>query len=157
MKSEKGITLVTLVITIVLMFILTFTISVNIKPYEEQRVKTDFEQDIQNLTEEISQLYARTKWVPFLNPYTNTSMLEGIKNVNDNENYYVIDISYLDVTLNYGADFEKIKTKPATEKITDLLDVYIINEQSHTIYYPKGVTYGGRTYYCLPEVYSEIR
>lgn len=151
MKSEKGITLLTLVITIVLMIILTFTISVNIQPYKEQRAKTNFEQDMQNLREEILQLYARTKWVPIRNPYTNTSMLEDIKNVNDNENYYVIDINYLDVTLNNGAGFKKIiKERSETDPITDILDVYIINEKTLTIYYPKGVTYGGRTYYRLP-------
>ena len=156
MKEEKGITLLTLTITIAIIIILTFTITVNIKPYKEERVKTNFERDINSLTEEISQYYARVRELPILNKYTNTGIIEKIKNKNDNENYYVIDIRQLDVTLNYGIDYKTVLTRPKTEEITNLLDIYIINEQSHTIYYPKGITYHGVTYYRLPEVYTHI-
>ena len=156
MKNQKGITLITLTITIVVMIILTFTISVNIEPYKNQKTKANFETDMKRLTEEINQYYARVKDIPIINKFTNTSMLEGIKNINDNDEYYVIDIKQLDVKLNYGADYYIINRKDETEEITDLLDVYIINKQSHTIYYPKGIEYSGRTHYRLPEVFSEI-
>jgi len=156
MRSEKGVTLIALTITIVVLIILSFTLVVNIEPYKERKAKTNFELDMQRLKEEISQYYARTKNLPMINRYTNLSMLEGIRNLNDNDNYYVIDINQLDVKLYNGIDYKTIVTRGQEADISDLVDVYIINEQSHTIYYPKGITYGGGTHYRIPEVYSEM-
>ncbi len=156
MKSEKAVTLITLTITIVVLIILTFTITINVNQLSNQKNKTNFETDIRILKEEIDQYYARNKELPIINKFTTTSMLDTIKNINDNNDYYVIDINKLDVTLNYGADYNIIKEKLKTEEITDLLDVYIINGESHTIYYPKCIEYNGETHYRLPEVYSQI-
>ena len=156
MKNNKGVTLITLAITIAVLMILTFNITVNIGAYTEQKTKANFETDMQRLREEINQYYARVKDIPVINKYTNTSMLEGIKNINDNDEYYVIDMKQLDVSLNYGSDYNIINKKDEAEEITDLLDVYIINKQSHTIYYPKGVEYSGKIHYRLPEVFSDV-
>ena len=142
--SNKGITLLTLTITVVIMLILSFTISINVKPYVERKKKTNLETDITKLKEEISHYYMENKNIPIANKYTNIQMLE--KDTNDNENYYVIDLDKMkNLDLNYGKDFEKI-TDYSVE-ISDLLDIYIINEQSHTIYYPKGIEYDGTIYY----------
>lgn len=159
MKNESGITLITLVITIVIMIILTFTISVNIQPYLEQRAKSNFETDMQILKEEVEQYYSRVKDLPLLNRYTDTSMIESIKNVNDNDEYYVLDIRQLEVKLNNGSDYTKALKKGESTTITssdNLRDLYIINKQSHTVYYPKGVEYSGTTHYRLPEVFTKI-
>lgn len=156
MKNQNGITLITLVITIVIMMILTFTVTINIEPYKNQKAKTNFETDIQKLREEVEQYYARDKELPIINRYTNTTMLNEIKNINDNDEYYVLDIKQLEVKLNYGKDYFEVTKKKITENIIDLLDVYIINSQSHTIYYPKGIEYNGKVNYRLPEVFSEI-
>ena len=157
MKSEKAVTLITLVITIIVLIILTFTITVNVDQYANQKKRSNFETDIKNLKEEIDQYYAREKKLPIINKFTNVSMLESIKNVNDNENYYVIDIDKLNVRLNYGTDYSSIYQKEETEEITDLLDVYIINEESHTIYYPKGLEYSGELHYTLNATYNMIK
>lgn len=159
MKNEKGITLITLVITIVLMIILAFTVTINIEPYKEQKGKSNFETDMQSLKEEIEQYYVRAKDLPLLNKYTDTSMIEAIKNVNDNNEYYVLDIRQLEVKLNYGKDYTKVLQKDINTTITssdNIKDVYIINKQTHTIYYPKGVEYSGSTHYRLPEVFTQI-
>ena len=159
MKNERGITLITLAITIVVMIILTFTISVNIEPYLEQRERSNFETDMQSLKEEIEQYYSRVKDLPLLNKYTDTSMIESIKNANDDDEYYVLDIRQLEVKLNNGSDYAKALEKGEDTTITssdNLRDLYIINKQSHTIYYPKGVEYSGSTHYRLPEVYTII-
>ena len=67
-----------------------------------------------------------------------------MRNVNDNNVYYVIDISLLDgVSLNMKLDFTGD-------------DVYIMNEKSHTVYYPKGLTIKNETYYTLPKKYSKV-
>ena len=54
----------------------------------------------------------------------------------DNDIYYQIDVSQLyNITLNYGGG--NISNR----------NIYIINEQSHEIYYYKGTEYQGTTYY----------
>lgn len=144
LKSNKGITLITLSLTIVIMLILTFTLNVNVNTYTKRKQKTNLETDIIKLKEEISHYYSENKSLPIINKYTNVEMLE--KNINDNENYYIIDLSKIsELDLNYGKDYSIIENKE--EIINDLLDIYIINEQSHTIYYPKGIEYDGKIFY----------
>lgn len=144
LKSNKGITLMTLTLTIVVMMILTFTVSININTYIERNNRINLETDIIKLKEEIDYYYSKNKELPIINKYTNTQMLQ--KNISDNENYYVIDLKELQKEeLNYGKDYYKIDNKD--ENIFDFLDVYIINEQSHTIYYPKGVKYNNEIIY----------
>lgn len=149
LTSNKGVTLLTLTITIVIMLILSFTISINVSTYVERKQKTNLETDITNLQEEISHYYIENKSIPIANKYINTAML--MKDANDNENYYVIDLSKLeDLDLNYGKDYDTITD--FTIEIDDLVDIYIINEQSHTIYYPKGIKYDGKTYYSFDTI-----
>lgn len=146
LKSNKGITLITLSITIIIMMILSFTVSVNTSMYIERKKKTNFETDIIKLQEEVSHYYVENKELPIANKYTNVDMLE--KDINDNENYYVIDLAeFEDLGLNYGQDYYKIIDY--TLEINDLEDIYIINQQSHAIYYPKGIMYGGVINYTV--------
>jgi len=158
MKKENGVTLITLIITIIILIILTFTLSVNVDQIGEQNKRTRFESDLKSLQEEVNQYYARVKELPIINKYTNTSMLEEIKNVNDGDEYYVLDIKQLQVKLNYGNDYIEIENNRDTlEEISDLTDVYIINKQSHTIYYPKGIEYDGKIHYSIIENYTMIK
>lgn len=156
MKKQKGVTLVVLTITIVVLLILTFTISMNIPDISSRKKKSNFENDMRELKEEIDQYYAKYEQLPIINKYTNIDMLNDIKNVNDDENYYVIDLSKIFTNLNYGKDYEKVKTKDTSEEIAEILDIYIINEQSHTIYYPKGIEYDGEIHYTL-DTYTMIK
>lgn len=162
MKSQKGITLIALIITVVVLIILTFTVTINIDKYDNQNKKSNFETDIRMLKEEIDQYYAREKKLPIINKYSNSSLIPNeVKNVNDNDNYYVIDLDEINleqfsVEISYGRDYDIIKEKAIEEEITDLLDVYIINEQSHTIYYPKGIEYNGQIHYTTVQEYTNI-
>lgn len=145
-KNEKGITLLVLTITIVIMLILIFTLTINVNDYVERKNKTNFDTDIEKIKEKIEIYYSRNKTIPITNKYTNVEMLN--KNVNDNDNYYVIDLNKLELSgLNYGSDYYSIEDK--TAEVSNLLDIYIINEQSNAIYYPKGIEYEGKTYYSL--------
>lgn len=144
--SNKGITLITLSITIIIMMILSFTVSVNTSLYIERKKKNNFETDITKLQEEVSHYYVENKELPIVNKYINVEML--VKNVNDNENYYVLDLSkFKNLDLYYGKDYYEITDY--TSEISRLKDVYIINEQSHTIYYPKGILYDGTIHYTI--------
>ena len=156
-KEEKGVTLVVLVITIIVLSILSFTLFANIDGLVEKRDQNKLEADINSLFEKIEQYYARNDKLPIYNQYTNTSMFESVKNVNDNDKYYVIDLVYLKgLNLNYGKEYYDIRLDKTGTKINTCTDVYIINEASHTIYYPKGKKYNGTIHYRLDTVYSAI-
>lgn len=66
-------------------------------------------------------------------------------NPNDNDVYYKIDLKKLDnIYLNYGKE-DKNKN-----------DIYIINEQSHTVYYLNGIEYKGKKQYTRNVNYSLV-
>lgn len=156
-KSEKGVTLVVLVLTIIILSILSFTVLANVGTLSEKNSQTKLEEDIHSLFEKIEQYYARNNKLPVANAFTNISMLQDCKNVNDNDKYYVIDIIYLKgLDLHYGKEYYDIRLDKTGTKINTCTDVYIINEASHTIYYPKGMQYNGKMHYCLDEVYTAI-
>lgn len=79
LKSNNGITLITLVITIVVMLILSFTISINANDYIERTKKTNLDTDLQRLQEKVEIYYSKNKEIPVLNKYTNVAMLEKRK------------------------------------------------------------------------------
>ena len=65
-------------------------------------------------------------------------------NPNDNNSYYKINLSKLEnIYLNYG-------------KMKNEQDFYIINEESHTIYYFSGVEYKGKIYYTKDVNYTLV-
>ena len=45
--------------------------------------------------------------------------------------------------MNYGSDFSKI----TTDTVNDYDDLYIVNEQSHHVYYARGIELDGVMYY----------
>ena len=157
-RGEKGVTLIALAITISVLSILAFSITANIGGFNDLQNKTKFEEDIHKLSEQVEQYYARYKTIPVLNQYTNISMLEDIKNVNDTSTYWVLDVSRLGVdSLNYGVDYAPIKQMEDTSAdVSQYTKVYIINRGSHTIYYPAGVEYDGKVHYTLENEYSNV-
>ena len=156
-NKERGVTLIALVVTIVILSLLACTVAANVDGLTNTKTKTDFEQDISELAEKVEQYYARNKTLPVLNEYTNTSMFIDVKNVNDSDTYWVIDIASLGLdSLNYGADYQTIQAmNDPSADVSQYTDVYIINRGSHTIYYPKGVEYDGAIHYSVEDYYSE--
>ena len=96
-KSEKGITLIVLVITIIVLALINIPVLVNI----------DFKNDIDTLRESIDVAY-HNKDIQSIGPKYEGSLnfLNGqqngltIKNANDNDNYYIIDISAVNSNLS---------------------------------------------------------
>lgn len=97
--------------------------------------------DIDILEERILIYYLDNGRLPIIGEKINFN--HGI-NPNDNGIFYEIDLSKLEnLYLNYGNK----KTKE---------DAYIINEQSHTIYYMQGVNYNNEKYYTRKLNYEKI-
>lgn len=153
-KDEKGITLISVVMAVIIMLIITGMLIYQSNNNIEIKALTNMKNDIELLDGKIKVYYSKYGNIPKLQEYTNTDMIinnASIKNPNDGDKYYVIDLTSLEnVSLNYGKDFENITTN------TELTDVYIINEKSQTIYYPKGVEVDGSMYYRIPGEYTEI-
>ena len=149
-KDSKGITLVSLVITIALMLIISsITISVSMDRFEINDYNKMIN-DLKLLEDKVSNYYLKYNAIPIVrdkdnnnNPilYDNTKITFDT-NKNDNGVYYILDLSAMEgISLNYGEEFEN--------KNYSSDDVYIINEKSHQIYYVKGVELKGNVYHSI--------
>ena len=137
MKNRNGVTLISLIITIVLMIIISgAAVGISMNRYKNNNVKKMLN-DIQLLSDKIETYYLKYGGLPALKnnnnlvKYTFTELTFN-RDVNDNANYYIIDLNSMgNFTLNYG---EEGYENPNT---TD--DVYIVNEKTHRVYYVKGI------------------
>lgn len=144
LNDNKGISLLSLGIAILVMLIISSVLIYNSKNVINIKAFEDMKNDITQLDDRILIYYSKYGVIPKLQEYTNIDMIKETKNPNDEGLYYVIDINAIEnLSLNLGKDFDKIAENP------DLTDVYIINEKTHTIYYPRGVVIDGVTKYNL--------
>jgi len=144
-KQEKGITMITLVITVVLLIIITGTLAVNSRSSIQMQGITKLQNDIELLNDRIATYYVQYGELP-VGRYTEypvkgevlANVFDDLSN-NDGDTYYTIDLSLLDnITLNYGDGYQSLSENR-----------YIINEKSHIIYYVKGVNYEGKKYHTI--------
>lgn len=141
-KSENGITMITLVVTILVLVLITGTLATNAYDSTQISKLTKLDNDINALNDRIATYYVENEELPtYGNAYTKTNLKSVISDLseNDGDEYYTIDLSKLDnLTLNYGEDY-----------LTLSENSYIINVESHMIYYLKGITYKGVTYHTV--------
>ena len=158
MRKNKGITMISLVITIIVLLILTsVTIYNGLAQLGIKRVNNLYA-DIDSISTKVAEYYLKNETIPIYNdPYVNNkdelkaiftangaSDTEELINVNDEGAYYVIDLSKLDnLTLNYGDDY---KTWNSSEPKSQ--NVYIINNVTHQIYFPHGIRSGDDYYFA---------
>lgn len=152
-KSNKGITMITLIIAVIIMLVISSTLIYNINIGTSTRNLNNMYSDIQVLKDKIDLYYSSYEALPIIQTeYTNTSNIIGI-NQNDGNKYYVIDLeAFENLTLNYGEGYKEFKTTLSS----DISDIYIVNEQSHNVYYVKGIKLDGKTYYTIPGNYTEV-
>lgn len=157
LKNNKGVTLLILTITITVLLIITGITITNSKGQLAIKNVNNLYSDLESISTKVSDYYLKNDSLPVLeNTYLNSSNAlkllcisngedESLINPNDGGNYYVLDLSKLEnLTLNYGKDFMKWNNSSTFQVYQDL---YIINEVSHQIYYPKGVSYNGEIYF----------
>lgn len=98
--------------------------------------------DIEIIEQRVDAYYLNNGNLPIVG---NKIPFEHSINPNDNSDFYEIDLEKLEnISINYGKKQEGIE------------DIYIINEQSHTIYYLKGIEYQKRKIYSKNLNYQEI-
>lgn len=134
-KSEKGITLIELTITIAVLLVLAgITTTLGISSILELRDFNAVKSDIIALTEAVQTYYLENEKLPLEDETLRIDFTppEDNKNPNDSGEYYEIDATLLEgVTLQ-----RKRKT-------------YLVDKQSLTVYCKEGVEYQGKTYYTI--------
>ena len=155
LKSQKGINLISLSIAVMIILVLTGMIIYNVKDNLKLEKLRNMQADIENLRDKVSSYYAQYGEIPANKSieYTNTQNIKNaglISEAVDTGKFYVIDLSSMEnITLNYGEDYQKIKSGEATtsEEINALTDLYIINDASHNIFFVDGIEIDGETFY----------
>lgn len=140
-KKENGVTLIALTIAVIIILTLTGMIVYSAKDSVYIKNLTNMKNDISNLRDKVSSYYSEYGKIPATTEYTDVSNLQSadILGENDTGKFLVIELKYLDgLTLNYGKDYEKYKAGEYSN-ITDLTDIYVINENSNNIFYIEGI------------------
>ena len=140
-KTIKGITLISLTITVIIVLILTGMIMYSAIDSIYIENLTNMKSDIENLRGKISLYYLDYNEIPVKTEYKNITNLQESKSLgaNDIGKFYIIELEKLQgLTLNYGKDYEKYKAN-GYQYSSDLIDIYVINETSHNIFYIKGI------------------
>jgi len=141
-KEQSGITLTILVLTIVVMLILAGTVIISLSGYGDIKSLKDLANDLEVLREKVEIYYEKNNSLPVGTQVTGdiSTLLGQSKNANDGENYYKLDLSKLDnINLIYGVE-------------RSANDYFIVNEESHNVYYYAGVEVDGKTYHGIKDV-----
>ncbi|MBO4293217.1 MAG: hypothetical protein J5881_02365 [Clostridia bacterium] len=146
-KNERGVSLISLATAIIILGIIISMLLYNVKDTKDTERVSNLYIDIEGITDRVSNYYSRygalpvlrnidlssdstiNEWISELQSENN----EGPLGANDTGNFYVIDMNALEnLSLNYGSGFNR-------ESLPDDKDVYVINENSHNIFYLHGI------------------
>lgn len=143
MRNERGVTLITLVVTIVIMMIIAISFTTSMTSTIEMDKYNEVKEDVVKLSEEIKLYYLENGYLPIdeSHTYDLSEIPSKDKNPNDRGNYYYIRINSLNVDLNYGEGNKN------SDFNTD--DVYVVNEKSLTVYYLAGAILNGEKHYTM--------
>lgn len=179
-KNEKGVTIIALVVTVIIILIILGSIIYSTSASLEIKELNNMYSDIKILEDKVAMYYLDYGKLP-VKKGAIQEIPEGIckyekneegvivetpiinPNDTDNQNhaiYYEIDISLLDnITLYNSGDIEgenEYVESTDTLKVNNK-EIYIINKESHTIYFLQGVTIDDITYYTRLNDKSEYR
>lgn len=152
-KNEKGVTIIALAITMVIVFILLGTITFSANTSIKLKDLNNMYADIKTLEDTVALFYLNYGTVPVKSGEAPIQYLPvgiyhngPVINPNDGNYYYKIDLTQLEnISLTYGTDEE------------DEDDCYIINAKTNMIYYLKGIENDGLIYHALPINYRSLQ
>lgn len=139
LRQEKGITMMALVVTIIILLILTSVLVFNTQDSVYIKRLNNLYSDIELLRSKTDEYYNEYGQIPAKIKYTNIGTLKNVLSTkNDTGDFYVIDLEAMEgITLNYGKDYENVKSDSANAN--NYTDLYIINENSHNIFFVRGI------------------
>ena len=128
-RKESGVTMIAIVITIIILLIIISTVSFSSQNGIDMKKLNNMYADILLLEDKISVYYLKNGNIPIGDVCNISEIPQEIKNSNPNNGnvFYEIDLDKLEnVSLN-------------NNNSTNEKDKYIINYDSHAVYYLKGV------------------
>lgn len=175
--NNKGLTLVSLVLTVIIVLIITSAMIYNTDNQLKLRTVQNLSNDVETLNSKVDEYYLKYGELPKLCDYTSSTniklknksdfinsmnfraneqnaILNNEVNANDGDEYIVIDIEKLSaLTLTYGYD-EEYKTVKQSKKIMNdgehiEDEFFVINTRSHQIYFPHGIFVDNILYYTF--------
>ncbi len=139
MNNKKAVVLVILVISIIFIFEEIYKLVQN--GIELNKLNNVYK-DIEVIEERITIYYLNNGNIPIKDDSIGFNFSI---NPNDNDKFYEIDLEKLEnLFINYG------KKEYGDD------DIYIINEQSHTVYYLKGIEYNEKKIYSRLLNYEKV-
>ena len=151
-KSENGITLIALAVTVIVMIIISVGLSATMTTNIEMKNYNKFKEDIITLSEATKLYYLNNGTLPVATDKVLTSIdvPSKDKNPNDNDKYYYIDMRLIPDAETYFGEGNKNGTFTSTDN-----DLYVVNERSLTVYYLKGAVLNGERHYTSVDDYSD--
>ena len=139
LRQEKGITMMALVVTIIILLILTSVLVFNTQDSVYIKRLNNLYSDIELLRSKTDEYYNEYGQIPAKIKYTNIGTLKNVLSTkNDTGDFYIIDLEAMEgITLNYGKDYETVKSD--STNANNYTDLYIINENSHNIFFVRGI------------------
>lgn len=177
LKSNKGISLVTTVMTIIVIIVLLSTITFTAVNNVKVKRLNDFYNDLREVTDSIQVYFAKHGKLPVTTEsYTVTADSVEYQNGSDSESFTSIKSASLDFILKRGTtlternlynpnDYDSASGSAIYKTVdVSLLDnisldntgKYLVNEQSKTVYYLNGLKVDDKMYYALPLNYTKI-
>lgn len=154
MGQNKGITMISVTIIVIVILILTGVLIYDARDSLKVTKLQSMQSDIQNLRDKINNYYAQYGQIPARIKYTNTDNIGKIMTTGvispkiDTGDFYIIELSSLEnLTLNYGEDYKNITNATTESEASQYEDIYIINETSQNIFYVEGIQVDGEWFY----------
>ena len=133
---------INVIIYIAIFLVMMFTIIFYTKNGLSISKLNNMYKDIEVLEDQVSVFYINNNNLPIRNDVID---FKNSINPNDNDIFYEIDLEKLEnINLSYG------------NKKNGNNDIYIINEQSHTIYYLEGILYNNERIYTKKVDYKYV-
>ena len=141
-ENKKGITLVSLVITVAVILI----VSTSIEGISYNRLKINqynkLMNDLDLLNEKISNYYLKYERYPVLKNGDSEITYTYL-----GQECYILDLKEMEnLSLNYGKDYEEI-IKDNGIDLENKSDIYVFSKKTNNIYYVKGIELNGEIYH----------
>ena len=170
-KNKKGVSLTVMVITILVIFIVLSTLTYSVSTSTKTRKLNKLYEDIRQLNDAVAVYYLKNGALPVDDSEPPYKVLVGTSASNDIKCVLKKDVEritgkesffnpndfrkYLTDT-NDGAEYRTIRTNLLENITLNYTGDYLINLQSHTIYYQNGIKVDNQWYYTLPLEYTDV-
>lgn len=150
MENKKGINLVVLTITIIVMSILATMITINMQNSVDNANVVAFTEELRNILDATNVYYLENGTYPISASYTREEFLNLTAEDNIHGLQDEMTLNKEDSTSFFKVDLNLIKSSGGLfSDLGEQYNVYVINEDATNIYYPTGYTVGKETYYSL--------